>query len=58
MCPGVLPRRSSSRYAYPVIVGELGTVKATNRLRQCIPFSPITIAQSQINGPLLKGPIN
>jgi hypothetical protein len=58
MCPGILPRRCSSRYAYQVIAGELATVKATNRLRQCIPFPPIATAQSQIHGPPLKGPIN
>jgi hypothetical protein len=57
-CPDILPRHSSSRYAYPVIAGELATVKATNRLRQCIPFPPIATAQSQIHGPSLKGPIN
>jgi hypothetical protein len=57
-CPGILPRRSSSHYAYPVIAGELATVKATNRLHQCIPFPPIATAQSQIHGPPLKGPIN
>jgi hypothetical protein len=32
-CLGVLPCRSSSRYAYPVIAGELATVNATNCLR-------------------------
>jgi hypothetical protein len=41
-----------------VIAGELATMKATNRLRQCIPFPLIAIAQSQIHGPPLKGPIN
>jgi hypothetical protein len=30
--------------AHPVIAGELATVIATNRLRQCIPFSPTAIA--------------
>jgi hypothetical protein len=56
-CPGVLPHRGSSRYAYPVIAGELATVKATNRLRRCIPFSPTSTARTQIHGPPLKGPI-
>jgi hypothetical protein len=58
MCPGVLPHRSSLRYAYPVIVGELATVKATNCLRQCTPFSPLATTTSQIHGPPLGGPIN
>jgi hypothetical protein len=57
-CLGILPRRSSSCYAYPVIVGELATVNATDCLSKCTPFSSAATARSQIHGSLLKGPIN
>jgi hypothetical protein len=40
--------------AHPVIVGELATVIATNRLRQCTSFSPTATARVQIHsGPIL-----
>jgi hypothetical protein len=57
-CLGVLPRRSSSYYTYPVIAGELATVKATNLLRQYSPLSPATTTPSQIHEPPPPEPIN
>jgi hypothetical protein len=44
--------------ADPVIAGELATVTATKRLRQCTSFSPTVTAQAQIHWPPLKGSIN
>jgi hypothetical protein len=44
--------------AHPVIAGELATVIATNRARQCPSSSPAVARLLQIHWPPLRGPIN
>jgi hypothetical protein len=41
-----------------VIAGEVATVMAANRVRQCTSSSPTATARVQIHRPPLKSPIN